>query len=395
MLHDLFERQVTGKPDHPAVISATGRLSYEQLSHRSNQTGRLLQKKGVKPNHLVAVVMEKGWEQVVAVLGILKSGAAYIPINPEIPGDRLNHILKDANVRFVLTQSWLKKKLGWPQSVECISINNLDFSERSSRIPNPAQNQTDLAYVIYTSGSTGVPKGVMIDHRGAVNTIVDINERFGIGAEDKVFALSDLSFDLSVFDIFGTLAAGATIVMPNSSGTKDPAHWLQLINREQVTVWNSVPALMGMLAAFVSGQTDLFSQALRLIMLSGDRIPCDLPEKIRTLFQNISLISLGGATEASIWSIIYPIENIDPNWESIPYGRPMKNQRFYVLNDAMENCPDWVQGQLYIGGAGLAKGYWKDEEKTKKVSSCIPKPENGYTVRVILDAIYLTATSNS
>jgi acyl-coenzyme A synthetase/AMP-(fatty) acid ligase len=204
----------------------------------------------------------------------------------------------------------------------------------------------------------------MIDHRGAVNTILDINQRFNVKCQDRVFALSSLSFDLSVYDIFGTLAAGGTLVIPDAHATKDPAHWVQLIVQHQVTLWNSVPALMQMLVEYAASRSELLPQSLRLVMLSGDWLPLNLPDQIRTLFKEVQVISLGGATEASIWSILYPIEQVDPTWKSIPYGRPMRHQRFYVLNQALESCPVWVIGQLYIGGIGLAKGYWRNPEKT-------------------------------
>jgi thioesterase domain-containing protein len=215
----------------------------------------------------------------------------------------------------------------------------------------------------------------MIDHRGAVNTIVDINERFGVGPEDRVLALSSLSFDLSVYDVFGTLAAGGTIVVPDASAARDPALWDRLMERERVTIWNSVPALMEMWAEHVAGQSRRRECFLRLVMLSGDWIPVTLPDRIRTLAQRAHVVSLGGATEASIWSIWHPIEDVDAEWKSIPYGKPMANQQFHVLDDALEPRPVWVPGQLYIGGIGLARGYWRDEEQTR--ASFIIHPRTG------------------
>ena len=193
--------------------------------------------------------------------------------------------------------------------------------------------------------------------------------------EDRVLALSSLSFDLSVYDIFGTLAAGGTIIIPSASATRDPAHWAEVMVQEQVTVWNSVPALMAMLVEYAAGRPEVLPHALRLVLLSGDWIPVTLPDRIKALVEGVQVISLGGATEASIWSILYPIETVDPAWKSIPYGKPMVNQRFHVLNEALEPCPVWVPGQLYIGGIGLAKGYWRDEEKT--CASFITHPRTG------------------
>jgi amino acid adenylation domain-containing protein len=238
-----------------------------------------------------------------------------------------------------------------------------------------ASQVDDLAYVIYTSGSTGQPKGVMIDHRGAANTILDLNDRFGVGPGDAALSVSSLGFDLSVYDIFGLLAAGGRVVLPDATQWREPAEWFALMHEHRVTVWNSVPALMEMLVEHVASRGEQWPASLRLVLLSGDWIPVGLPERIRALGAGVEVISLGGATEASIWSIAYPIESVDSSWDSIPYGRPLRNQRFAVLNDALEPAPVWVPGQLYIGGAGLARGYWRDEEKTR--ASFITHPRTG------------------
>ncbi|MGG4460874.1 amino acid adenylation domain-containing protein [Brevibacillus porteri] len=365
----LFDKQAACQTDQPAVISTQRTLTYGELADAADQIAKWLRSQGVQPNTLVAVVMEKGWEQVAATLGIMKSGAAYLPIDPLNPEERRSQLLHDGQVQFVLTQSWLDERLGWPLDVERLIVDQMMTRDEASTV-NPvasvAGQPEDLAYVIYTSGSTGQPKGVMIDHRGAVNTIEDINQRFAVGAQDRVLALSNLNFDLSVYDIFGMLAAGGTIVMPDADKAKDPAHWLEWLEAEQVTVWNTVPALMQMLIEYAVGRNLHLPQLLRLVLLSGDWIPLDLPNKIKSFFPHVQVIGLGGATEASIWSNLFAIEDIAPSWKSIPYGRPMVNQRYHVLNESMGDCPVWVPGQLFISGIGLAKGYWRDENKTNE-----------------------------
>ncbi|HEX8772589.1 MAG TPA: amino acid adenylation domain-containing protein [Pyrinomonadaceae bacterium] len=375
LLHDLFAEQKAARPLQKAVIAPTKTLTYEELSRYANLLAHQLRRLGARPNTLVAVVMEKGWEQVAAVLGILQSGAAYLPIDAGLPTERRAHLLQHGEVKVVLTQSWLNESLHWPTGIERLCVDTLDLSDAPLETLSPLQRPEDLAYVIYTSGSTGLPKGVMVDHRGAVNTICDINERFGVEASDRVLALSSLSFDLSVYDIFGLLAAGGTIIFPEASASASPARWAELIVQEKVTIWNSVPALMEMLVEYAQHRPALVQDSLRLVLLSGDWIAVSLPERIKNLFKNSQVISLGGATEASIWSILYTLETIDPEWKSIPYGKPMLNQRFHVLNERLEPCPIWVVGQLYIGGVGLAKGYWRDEEKTR--ASFISDPRTG------------------
>jgi amino acid adenylation domain-containing protein len=375
LLHELFAAQVARRRLHPAVITPTLTFTYDELDRRSEQVARWLRRKGARPNNLVAIVMEKGWEQVVAALGILKSGAAYLPIDASLPGERLRYLLNDGEASLVLTQSRVEERAQWPDGLERLCIDTIEPQEMVADSAWPYQAEEDLAYVIYTSGSTGLPKGVMIDHRGAVNTILDINRRFDVGTGDRVLAISSLGFDLSVYDIFGLLAAGGAIVIPDAMATRDPSHWLDLIERERVTIWNSVPALVGMLARYAADRLSLLPRGLRLVMMSGDWIPMTLPDEIRGLTRDCLIVSLGGATEASIWSILYPIEKVDGEWKSIPYGRPMANQTFHVLDEAMGPRPVWVPGQLYIGGIGVAKGYWKNEEKTR--SSFVIHPRTG------------------
>ena len=371
LLHTLLDKQVGIQPEKEAVVTPDTRISYGELSSRAKAIARILKTHGALPNTLVAIVMEKGWEQVVAAYGVLYSGAAYLPVDASLPRQRRDKILKDGEVRLVLTQSWLADSINWPDGLTVFSVDKTGPADESETLV-PVQTSSDLAYVIYTSGSTGDPKGVMIDHKGAVNTILDINKRFHIGREDKIFALVEMSFDLSVYDVFGVLAAGGTVIIPAFKRKNDPENWLDLMNRERVTIWNSVPQPVQLLHECAKNR-DSLPGYLRLILMSGDWIPLDLPEKIKSIYPNVDIVGLGGATEASIWSIFYPIKQVDPSWTSIPYGKPLSNQKFYVLNNQFNPCPEWVTGHLYISGTGLAKGYWNDKAKTDKSFIFHPK----------------------
>ncbi|HBL25594.1 MAG TPA: non-ribosomal peptide synthetase, partial [Acidobacteria bacterium] len=365
LLHSGFLAQAALRPAAPAVISLTRILSYQDLERRSLRLAGDLRRRGARPGSLVGVVMEKGWEQVVAVLAILRAGAAYLPIDPGLPAERVAYLLENGQVEIALTQSWVDEELAWPEGIVRLPVDTAAPAD-AAEPPSPAvQTPGDLAYVIFTSGSTGQPKGVMIDHRGALNTVADINRRFGAGSGDRVLALSALSFDLSVWDIFGILGAGGTIVIPEPGAARDPSRWQELILEEGVTVWNTVPALMEMLVELAAGQSSpTVFPTLRLVMMSGDWIPLSLPPRIKALAPQAQIISLGGATEASIWSNWYPAGEVDPAWRSIPYGWPLTNQSFHVLDDRLRPRPTWVPGQLHIGGLGLARGYWRDEERT-------------------------------
>jgi amino acid adenylation domain-containing protein len=378
LLHEPFQRQAQATPDAIAVLAPDRRLSYAELDRAARQLAGRLQAAGVRPGELVAVSLERGWEQVAATLAVLYAGAAYLPIDPALPAERVAHLLERTEARLVLVQP--RSRAALPSGVgrlvvdeDSCGLRSPDGTAGPQWQPVP-RAETDLAYVIYTSGSTGAPKGVMIDHRGAMNTLLDINSRFAVGPADRVLALSSLSFDLSVFDIFGALAAGAAVVILAPELAGDPAHWLDLLERHGVTIWNSVPTLLGMLVEYAEGGRTL-PPSLRLAMLSGDWIPLALPGRFRRLAPGARVHSLGGATEASIWSITYPIGELDPDWRSIPYGKPLANQQFHVLDDALRPRPPWVPGQLYIGGIGLAQGYWRDEART--AASFVSHPVTG------------------
>lgn len=379
LLQTLFEQQALQRPDQPAVITSKFTLTYQELNRRANQLGHRLRELGVKPNTLVAIVMEKGWEQVVSVLGVIKAGGAYIPVEANFPKERQHSLIEDSEARVILTQSWINEKLEWPQGVRRICVDRDDLSGLAESSPEPVQQQEDLAYVLYTSGSTGKPKGVMIEQRSVINRMVDVANRFQLGPEDRSIALTPLHHDLSVFDIFGMLCVvGGSIVLPDAEGVRDPTHWADLMIKERVTVWNSVPTFMQMLTEYLENapsQKVVVPVLLRLVILSGDFIPVDLPDRIRHLIKGVNVVSAGGPTETTVWDICYSIGEVDPEWKSIPYGRPMANAEYHVLNDKLEPRPVWVPGELFIAGVGTARGYWRDEERTG--AGFITHPQTG------------------
>jgi amino acid adenylation domain-containing protein len=268
--------------------------------------------------------------------------------------------MSDCRVRFAAARPASPVAVNVSQFVDPFSI---DF-ERGSVATPPQVSPDRLAYVIFTSGSTGTPKGVMIAHAAATNTIRDVTQRFGITKHDRILALSSFAFDLSVYDVFGVLGAGGTVILPTDAEARDPAAWSRLVREEQVTIWNSVPALMELLLSYLQASDQDIGSDLRLALLSGDWISVGLPARLRAVSPNTRIVSLGGATEASIWSIAYPIGEVDSAWRSIPYGKPLANQQFYILNKFSELCAVGQIGELYIGGAGVALGYCNKPELT-------------------------------
>ncbi|MFJ7958868.1 amino acid adenylation domain-containing protein, partial [Streptomyces sp. NPDC096319] len=363
LLHEAVLAQAEATPDAPAVISEALTLTYGELDRRSNRVGHALRAQGAGPGDLVAIVMDKGWEQVVAALGILRSGAAYVPIDARVPVERLHVLLDSAGISRVVTQPWVEDTTDWPEGVVRTVVRAEDRGE-DGPLGESGAKPGDLAYVIFTSGSTGLPKGVMIEHGAALNTVVDVNERYGVTAADRALGLSAMHFDLSVYDVFGLLSVGGALVLPEPAAHREPARWAELVAEHGVTVWNSVPALMEMFTehALSNGLTGL---PVRLVMMSGDWIPVSLPGRIRLLLPEAEQWSLGGATEASIWSILHPIGDVADDAVSVPYGKAMRNQRFHVLDGSMRPSPVWVPGDLYIAGVGLARGYLNDEAKTR------------------------------
>lgn len=364
LLHELFAAQAAQRPDQAALVTPNETLTYGELARRVTYLSHQLRTSNVGPGVLVAVLMEQGWQQVVAVLGVLQAGAAYLPIDPAMPSDQLCALLNHDEVKLLLTQSWLAAPSSWPEHLRRLNVDLLQWAESANTPAARVPGAEELAYVIFTAGTTGQPKGVLIDHRGVANTIHAINQRFNIGPGDRILGLAPLHSDLAVYDIFGTLAAGGMLVIPEATTAHEPAHWAELMADRQVTIWNSTPALLDRLVIYVAEHPALTPHALRLALLSRDWMPLTLPGRLKALIDGIEVISLGGTTETSIWSSLYPIETVDPTWKSIPYGKPMLNQQLHVLNASLEPVPVWVPAQIYIGGVGLAKGYWHDAKKT-------------------------------
>jgi amino acid adenylation domain-containing protein len=363
MLPDAFAAQATRDPAAPAVLSSAGTLSYGELFGRAADAAAWLRARQVARDELVALIMHRGPEQITGIMAALMAGGAYLPVDAALPPERIRYMLRDGKVRCVLTNA------GW-QAEDRLEVLDLCSIGRKDTLrpygpgltPVPGASPDDLAYVLYTSGTTGEPKGVMISHRSVANVVADCNERYAVTPADRFIALSAFNFDLSAYDVFGALSAGAALVLPDAGRATDPEHWLELCDRFGVTIWNSVPAIAGLMAEQAAAGDQSRPHALRLVMMSGDRIPPALPAALAGLKDDLTLMSLGGPTETTIWNISYPIGV--PDGRSVPYGRPNANNRGYILDADGLDCPDWVTGEICAAGTGLARGYWADEART-------------------------------
>lgn len=342
-LIEMWANSVHRYADKTAVVCQDGVMTYKELDEAANRVGAYLNRQEDLQSQFIAVEGIRSLGTIINILGIVKAGYAYIPINLDVPEKKLQQIMKDAKCNLLLKSDLYLQ-------LEDAKISVKEIPPESS------------AYVIYTSGSTGNPKGVLISHKAVMNTLIDINQRFGVTEQDVVLGVSSFGFDLSVYDVFGTFMAGAELILAEDA--KDMAALEQLVKKYQVTVWNSVPQILDIFLEGLEEQNA--AQSIKVIMMSGDWIPMYLPDKIRKKCRKARIYSLGGATEASIWSIYYPIPKQLPLKDSVPYGMPLANQKIYILSEDREMLPIGMEGDIYIGGIGLADGYLNDEEKTNK-----------------------------
>ncbi|MBD3919136.1 amino acid adenylation domain-containing protein [Paenibacillus sp. PR3] len=361
-LHQLFEDQARKQKDQTAIIVDDAEMSYGALNAKANQVARMLVAHGVKSGDHVALIADRGFQMIIGMLGILKAGAAYIPIDPEYPLNRKAYIAQHAEITAVLADGDYGLDVA-----NCLSLDPEKYACYPEENLNIVKDATDLAYIIYTSGSTGVPKGVMIEHHSAVNLIQWVNKRFAVGTQDTLLFITSMCFDLSVYDVFGMLACGGKIVIARKEQVLNHTELIRLLQTKNITFWDSVPLTMNHLVNMLGEESPAYKQLdLRLVFLSGDWIPVTLPDKIKFYFPRAEVISLGGATEATVWSNYYPITEVQAMQSSIPYGKPLDNNYFYILDQHLNPVPCGVAGELYIGGVGVASGYMNDADKTAK-----------------------------
>jgi amino acid adenylation domain-containing protein len=363
LLHEPFFERASAAPGDTALVWADrGRLTYGELAAKARRIASLLIERGVRPGDTVAVTVPKGPTQVEAVLGVLLAGGVYVPVGIDQPARRRDRMYASARAKAVLTDSATASACEWPAGPAVLPVDG-DLDGIAALVTPPPADCSALAYIIFTSGSTGEPKGVEITHGSAVNTVADVTSRFSIAEGDVVLAVSALDFDLSVFDVFGLLSVGGTVALVGEDDRREASAWIGLIQRWGVTVWNSVPALLDMLlAAAPAGALG----SLRVALLSGDWIGLDLPPRLAAAAPGCRCIALGGATEAAIWSNAFEVGDLPAGWTSIPYGFPLRNQKFRVVDACGRDRPDWVAGELWIGGIGVAQGYRGDAERTAR-----------------------------
>ncbi|GAA1985300.1 amino acid adenylation domain-containing protein [Catenulispora subtropica] len=328
-----FEAQVDRDPDRVALIGEQGTLSYGEFNRRANRLAHWLREQGAGPEQLVAVRIPRSVELLVALYAVVKAGAAYLPVDPDLPEDRARQVLGSARPLLVLDEE-LPDVSGYPATN-----------------PERSLSPDNAAYVIFTSGSTGGPKGVLVSHRSIMNRLKWGLSHFGVGAEDRVLLSTSTSFDVSVPELFAPLQVGAAVVIARPDGRRDPSYLAELIRREKVTGADFVPSL---LEAFVSEPAAKQCAGLRWVEVAGEAFPAALANRFAELLPDCAVHNVYGPTEAAVevtaWQHV-------PGRDTVPIGRPIWNTQVYVLDAALRPVPPGVSGELYLAGAGLARGY--------------------------------------
>lgn len=372
----LFVKNCCTSPERIAFIYESDNGEFEEFTYgdvanRVSIIANELTLSGAKPGDHISVSIPPSPEALCAILAVVWIGGAYVPINVNQPIERRRLIYKQAEIRYCLST----KNSNALAVEECVNLivpsvsssaqmellNHDNSNEYTTKqLPYPSKAD-DTAYIIFTSGSTGTPKGVEIAHGSAVNTIDDIIERFDISEVDRAIGISALDFDLSVFDLFGMLSAGGSLAIIPDEKRKEPEYWKMIMDEHNITVWNTVPALFEMLMIYSNPNDEL--RNLRLVLVSGDWVKPNLYKELRMRSTHCRFIALGGATEASIWSNMFEVTEVDPSWDAVPYGKALSNQEFRIVENGVD-VPLGKRGELWIGGDGLAKGYVSMPEQT-------------------------------
>ncbi|GAB3981721.1 amino acid adenylation domain-containing protein [Plantactinospora veratri] len=375
-LHELVQASVAATPEAPAVTFEGTTLSYRELAERANQVAHRLREHGAGPGRLVAVCAHRSPELVVALLGVLVSGAAYLPLDPDHPAERLGFVLADADPVAVLTAGTAATALP-PTDRPVLALDDpAGWAGAASTAPEPLAGPDDPAYVIYTSGSTGQPKGVPNGHRGVVNRLHWMQRRYGLTATETVLQKTPAGFDVSVWEFFWPLLAGARLVLARPDGHRDAGYLRDLIAAEQVSTVHFVPS---MLAVFLAEEGIGRCRSLRRIICSGEELPVDLALRTLAALPGAELHNLYGPTEAAIDVTAYHcIAEKLTGAARVPIGAPIDNIRVYVLDERGEPVPVGVPGELHLAGVGLAHGYLNRPELTAERFRTGPDGERRY-----------------
>lgn len=363
-VHELFEQQAARTPDAPAVVFGDQQLSYRQLNERANQVAHCLRRRCVGPESLVGVAMHRTPALLAALLGVWKAGGAYVPIDPAYPSERLSFMVRDAELRLVLTeQEFTPLFADTGAETICLDTDWPTIGQESAVNPHLAMNPAHLAYVMYTSGSTGQPKGAMIVHSGLVNYLCWAVATYGVTAESRVPVHSPISFDLTVTSLYPPLLAGGCVeLLPEDAGAQNLLAALQQPGERSLV--KITPAHLDLLSRQV--EPAAMAAMSKVFVIGGEALSADQLLSWRQNAPATRLINEYGPTETVVGCCIHEVQPDDPLHGAVPIGRPIANTRLYVLDEAMQPLPPGQVGELYIGGVGVARGYLNRPELTQE-----------------------------
>ncbi|HEY0793748.1 MAG TPA: amino acid adenylation domain-containing protein, partial [Chthoniobacterales bacterium] len=350
-LHELIEAQVRRSPGATALLFGADSLTYDGMNRRANRLANHLRSAGVRPESIVAVLAERSLDTIVGLVAVLKAGGAYLPLDPSHPSERLGALLRDARPVVVLAQVHLAKKLTG-HNVKVVVLGDGFEAESDANLPN-LTTPDNAAYVIYTSGSTGIPKGVVNIHRGICNYVTWWRDYLKLTPGDRFLQKIPFTFDPSVAEIFGTLTAGAALVVAHPGRHGDTRYLIETVCERQVTAAFFVPSL---LAAFVQDEQVTRCASLRLVVSGGEALSAELSDEFATVLPAAELINIYGPTEAVIAVTAWRCER-PSGGRTVPIGGPIQNTSLYILDPAMQPVPIGVAGELHIGGVQVARGY--------------------------------------
>jgi amino acid adenylation domain-containing protein/non-ribosomal peptide synthase protein (TIGR01720 family) len=346
------------------IESESEQLTYAELEEKSNQLAHTIQAQGIGKNQLVGIAQHRSTSLLVSILAVLKAGAAYVPLDPNYPQDRIDYMIEDANLNLLLCDQGVSDRALLPRDISCpvMNIDNIELAEKSKSIPTHSALADDLAYVIYTSGSTGKPKGVQITRGNLSNFVFGMVDLLSPTISDRLLALTSLSFDIAALELFLPLVSGGQVVIGDEGLSMDGPR-LNGVIESGITMMQATPVSWKLLLA--SGWQHNDSSPSFTALCGGEAFPVDLAHEL--LERPIKVWNMYGPTETTVWSTAYELsENADEINNTVPVGRPIANTQLFVLDKELKTVPIGVTGELYIGGAGVAKGYLGKDELTSE-----------------------------
>jgi amino acid adenylation domain-containing protein len=405
LLHQLLQASAERAPDAVAVVDGGRQISYGELDSRANQLARLLIAEGVLKGERIGLFLDKSLESVVGLYGILKAGAAYVPVDPQSPTARVVYILDNCGVRVLLTGK--EKSSAWPElEAGCLQLETLvvlnagsdaglpepgrirvrnadELATHPASSPSRLAIELDLAYILYTSGSTGQPKGVMLTHLNALTFVNWTVDRFAIRPDDRLSNHAPLHFDLSIFDLFAAAKAGATVVLVPPRTSVFPVHVAKFIEENRITVWYSVPSVLSMLALRGNLQAGAFPH-LRTLLFAGEVFPTKYLRQLMQALPQVRFFNLYGPTETNVCTYFEVPALPDDRTETIPIGKAIDNVEVFAVTDAGNKAMLGEPGELYVRGSSLMQGYWGDPERSARALFANPFGEG------LADHVYRT-----